>query len=300
MIVRKASYNDFKKRVNVERGQTVEITATLTGQMGLLKVEAFEEKDGKKLPVLGAEVLLNEEVLGMTPFKKKMRIGDYAIQARKGDAISDKAFIILKEGKTLKQKLILKSLSLGKLIIESEPENLEVIIMPPDSPSFKTKLPMTLDKAMFGTYVVRHKKEQRIIFFREEKNNPHMIHFLENSTDTTRDYHAIGLLSLSFTINPITVLKPNQWTCGLFYYADYEKINGVQIAVLNVATNVKTANGVFIGAVNSLYSNVNGLLIGGFNIISGKFQGLALGGIILAPHNKGWPWSLGLMVGTGD
>ena len=77
-----ASHNDYKKLVNVEVGQIAAIDAVLTGQMGLIKVEAFIKQDGQKQPVMGAEVFLNGEKVGKTPFKKKILAGEYALEVK--------------------------------------------------------------------------------------------------------------------------------------------------------------------------------------------------------------------------
>ncbi len=118
VTVRKASYNDFKKRVNVERGQTVEITATLTGQMGLLKVEAFIEEDGRRKPALGAKVSLNGEEMGKTPFKKRVLVGSYKVAVHSDDG-SYEGDATVEEGKERKVEAVLLTGQMGWLMVEA-------------------------------------------------------------------------------------------------------------------------------------------------------------------------------------
>ena len=108
ITLRLASHNDFKKRVNVERGQTFDVAATLTGQMGMLKVEAFLGEDGKSRPVLGATVMLDGEEVGNTPFKKRMLVGTYKIQVNSEDG-SFEGDGSVEEGKNTVVKAVLES-----------------------------------------------------------------------------------------------------------------------------------------------------------------------------------------------
>ena len=108
VTVRLASHNDYKKLVDIERGETEEIDANLTGIMGLLKVEAFEEKNGKKRPMLGAEVLLDDEIVGNTPFKREILVGFHKIVVCKQGSCFEKK-VTLKEGEVRLVSAIIKS-----------------------------------------------------------------------------------------------------------------------------------------------------------------------------------------------
>jgi thiol-disulfide isomerase/thioredoxin len=108
ILLQRNAYNDYQKLVNVERGQSTRIEATLTGQMGLLKIEAFVEKDGKQRPVLGATVSLNGVEVGQTPFKKQVLVGSYKVAVKSDDGNFEGDATVL-EGQERRVKAVMKS-----------------------------------------------------------------------------------------------------------------------------------------------------------------------------------------------
>jgi len=109
VVVRLASHNDYKKLVNVERGRTASVEAVLTGKMGLLKVEAFVEKDGRQRPVLGAKVFIDGAEVGQTPFKKQVLVGSYKVAVRSDDG-GYEGDATVEEGQEKRIKAVLRAL----------------------------------------------------------------------------------------------------------------------------------------------------------------------------------------------
>ena len=98
ITLRLASHNDFRKRVNIELGETKLLDAKLTARRGLLKIEAFENLDNKHQPVIDADVKLNGLRVGRTPYKRQVLEGTYNIEVSDGDAVF-KGEIKIEEGK---------------------------------------------------------------------------------------------------------------------------------------------------------------------------------------------------------
>jgi len=77
VVLRLYAHNDFKKLIDVEKNRAEILEANLTGKMGLLKVEAYSELDGKRSPVSGAKVYIDKLEMGLTPFKTRLLMGKH-------------------------------------------------------------------------------------------------------------------------------------------------------------------------------------------------------------------------------
>ena len=111
VILRLESHNDYKKKLSVKRGETTRLEANLTGLYGLLKVEAWIEKDGSKQPIR-ADVFIDGEKVGAAPFKKKLLVGTYKLELKSKEG-EYKDTVTVEDGKENKVKAVMEVMESG-------------------------------------------------------------------------------------------------------------------------------------------------------------------------------------------